>query len=177
MWDPEVCSTVCRATAERADREGVCLHALASRFLVLYASDGVQHVLLKNSGRQLQLAVDGSDIACPVRLATTIPRIGQGATAHLWMTKCLSDLCSKGTLPNVPHSIRRCRRLRFVLQALDGSLAHASHREISCALFGENRTAAGWSAPSEYLRHTVMRAVRRGKLLMNGGYKTLLSQL
>lgn len=93
------------------------------------------------------------------------------------MAKCLNELFAKGRLPSshLPGRSRR-RRLRLVLQALDAFLAGAPHREISCALFGEKRTNADWSDPSDHLRDATRRVVRRGRLLMNGGYKNLLRQ-
>jgi hypothetical protein len=128
---------------------------------------------MEGSGRTLQLAVVGADIACPVRITTAIPVRVQRFTAHLRMAKCLHELCSKGRLPrDRPHPGRR--RLRIVLQALDGWLAGASHRDISCALFGDKRTKADWTDPSGHLRDTTRRAILRGRLLMNGGYKALL---
>lgn len=178
LWDPDVCSTVCHARAEDADSGGICLLSLATRSIVLRTPDGTQHVLIENSGRRIQLAIIGTDISRPVRLTTVIPVQGPELAVRLWMAKCLNDLCGKGTLPvgHLPKDARQ-RRLRAVLQALDGSLAGASHREICCALLGEKRTDADWAAPSEHLRHTISRAIRRGRLLMSGEYKSLLRQL
>jgi hypothetical protein len=92
------------------------------------------------------------------------------------MAKCLNEFLSKGKLPNSTAHPRRWR-LRLVLQALDGWLAGASHREISCSLFGDKRTNTDWSDPSDHLRDATRRAVRRGRLLMDSGYKDLLRQL
>lgn len=59
------------------------------------------------------------------------------------------------------------------LQALDGTLAGASQREIAAALFGEVRVAADWSPDGE-LRAQVRYLIQRGRALMQGGYRTLL---
>jgi hypothetical protein len=171
-----VCSTVCRASAEEAHNRGTSLLTLASRSMVVRTPDGTQHVLLDSAGRTLQLAVDGADISHPVLITAAIPILSQQLRVHLWMAKCLNELLSKGKLPNSPVHLRR-RRLRIVLQALDAWLAGAPHREISCALFGAKRTNAHWNEPSDHLRDTTRRAVRRGRLLMNGGYKNLLRRL
>jgi hypothetical protein len=174
-----MCSTVCHAGAEAADSGGVRLLTLASRSVILRTPDGVtQHVLIETAGRSIQLAIIGADISRPVRLTMTIPILQQQLAARLWMAKCLNDLCGKGTLParHLPKEARQ-QRLRAVLQALDGSLAGAGHREICVAVFGEGRTNAVWSHTSEYLRHTISRAVRRGQFLMHGGYKDLLRNL
>lgn len=176
LWDPDLCSAVCRAAAEHAECDGISLLTRASRLIVLRTSDGTQHVLIENSGRTLQLVVVGADVTRPVHLTTAIPVGAQRLAPHLWMAKCLHELCSKGRLPR-DHAHPRRRRLRMVLQALDGRLAGASHRDISCALFGDKRTKADWTDPSDHLRDTTRRAVQRGWLLMEVGYKALLRQL
>ncbi|WP_350090804.1 DUF2285 domain-containing protein [Thalassobaculum sp.] len=68
----------------------------------------------------------------------------------------------------------RGRRLRVVLQALDGWLAGATNREIAAALFGRRRVDADWRDPRDHLRDQVRRAIRRGRALMAGGYRRLL---
>lgn len=174
-----MCPTVCHARAEAVDNGGIRLLPLADRSVILRTPDGLtQHVLIETAGRSIQLAIIGADISRPVRLTTSIPILQQQLAARLWVAKCLNDLCGKGTLPagHLPKEARQ-QRLRAVLQALDGSLADAGHREICCAIFGKQRTDTDWADPSEHLRHTVSRAIRRGHLLMNGGYKSLLCRL
>ncbi|WP_287115684.1 DUF2285 domain-containing protein [Mesorhizobium sp.] len=63
----------------------------------------------------------------------------------------------------------------FVLQALDGSLAAAPHREIAEALIGGCRAMADWKDPRDHLRDRIRRAVHRGHALMNGGYRDFLA--
>jgi hypothetical protein len=59
------------------------------------------------------------------------------------------------------------------LQALDGTLAGASQREVAQALFVPSAVAARWSEDSD-LRAHVRRLIRRGQTLMRGGYRRLL---
>jgi len=59
------------------------------------------------------------------------------------------------------------------LQTLDGVLAGASHRELAEALFGAEAVAKRWYDGSD-LRAQVRRLVRRGRVLMLGGYRRLL---
>lgn len=59
------------------------------------------------------------------------------------------------------------------LQALDGTLAGASLRELAGALFGADAVAAGWHTDSG-LRARTRRLARRGDALMRGGYRRLL---
>ncbi len=59
------------------------------------------------------------------------------------------------------------------LQALDGTLAGASQREVAEVWFGRAVVAAQWHGDSD-LRAQVRRAVRRGQVFMRGGYRGLL---
>jgi hypothetical protein len=68
----------------------------------------------------------------------------------------------------------RSQRLDFVLHALDGKLAGCTNREIAISLFGRQRVEAAWTDPGEYLQDQVRRAIRRGRYLMGGGYRSLL---
>ncbi|MEV8644897.1 DUF2285 domain-containing protein [Mesorhizobium ciceri] len=69
---------------------------------------------------------------------------------------------------------KRGLRLTFVLRALDGSLAGASHRELAEALIGQRRVHADWRDPRDHLRDRIRRAVTRGRALMHGGYRDFL---
>lgn len=59
------------------------------------------------------------------------------------------------------------------LQALDGTLAGASHREVAEVLCGPAAVSERWEPDSD-LRAQVRRLIRRGRALMTGGYRRLL---
>jgi hypothetical protein len=59
------------------------------------------------------------------------------------------------------------------LQALDAIAAGASQRDIAEALFGTASVSERWHADSE-LRAQVRHLIRRGRSLVDGGYRTLL---
>lgn len=69
-----------------------------------------------------------------------------------------------------PHTLLHMRDL----QALDGQLAGASHREIAERLFGE-LIAQQWANDGD-LRARVRRGVNRARRFMQGGYHRLLTQ-
>lgn len=58
------------------------------------------------------------------------------------------------------------------LQALDATLAGASLRETAVEVFGAAAVVEGWHADSG-LRAKIRRLVRRGTMLMSGGYRCL----
>ncbi|MDZ5698674.1 DNA -binding domain-containing protein [Chelativorans sp. M5D2P16] len=93
----------------------------------------------------------------------------------MYVLECLNALHATEQLPDrlFPPEARG-NRLRFVLQALDGSLAGASHREIATALLGKQRVQADWTDPGDHLRDRIRRAIRRGHMLMNRGYRDFL---
>lgn len=65
------------------------------------------------------------------------------------------------------------RNLRQMLHAVDGRLAGATYPQIAEAMFDAKRVRlASWKSLS--LRDTVMRRVRDGLRLVNGGYRDLL---
>ncbi|WP_348528085.1 DUF2285 domain-containing protein [Mesorhizobium sp. LSHC440A00] len=134
-----------------------------------------QHILVEDSGRSLQLAASGVSILEPVRSTSSVLWSPEELKQRLNALECLNSLCWTGRLhsgcfPTEPRS----SRLRRVLHALDGFIAGVSHREIGLALFGRARVEQDWADPGDHLRDSVRRAVRRGRSLMNGGYKGLL---
>ena len=126
------------------------------------------------AGHALQLSVTGSNLLQPVRLLTDAALPPQHIRARLLALECLTGISGHGRFPNRLRVEPRGHRLRQVLQALDGWLAGAPYREIAVALFGEARVEADWADPRDHLRDQVRRAVRRGRELMQGGYRTLL---
>ena len=60
-----------------------------------------------------------------------------------------------------------------IMQALDGAAAGASQRDIANAIFGVDQMSDRWHA-DDALRAQVRHLLRRGKALMQGGYRDLL---
>lgn len=134
-----------------------------------------QHVLIQDDGRCLQIAVTGTDILGPAHLVTEALVGQRRLRAHLAAVGCLNDFHTSGRLlkRHFPPEARG-ERLALVLQALDGWLAGASHREVAEELFGHDRVEADWGDPGDHLRDRTRRAIRRGRALMDGGYRQFL---
>jgi hypothetical protein len=65
------------------------------------------------------------------------------------------------------------RRLRFMLQAIDGRINTATYREIANAIYGASRVAdMPWKTSP--LRDSAIASVRDGIAMVGGGYKQLL---
>lgn len=71
-----------------------------------------------------------------------------------------------------PRPSQSALQALLTLQALDASQAGASLREIAKGLFGSTEVASDWHADSA-LRARVRRLVRRGRALVDGGYREL----
>lgn len=180
VWSPALRSDVLNLSAAPAgSRRGVGLFRLSQLrcpVVVLRTSDNVQHVLIHDRGRSLQLVVSGADVLEPVSFQMDPLFEPARVASQLRALKCLNDLRATGRLPSQLFPVEpRGGRLRLVLQALDGRLNGASHREIAEALLGRARVDADWSDPRGHLRDHVRRAVSRGYALMNGGYRQFLS--
>ncbi|MCT7378245.1 DUF2285 domain-containing protein [Chelativorans sp. EGI FJ00035] len=142
---------------------------------VVLEPEGRQHVLLHEDERHLQLSLTQGNLLRPARLLTDAVAPPDRARHHLKALGCLNDLHTRGRLSARYFPVEpRHARLRFVLRALDGALAGASHRDIAVALFGHARVRADWSDPGDHLRDRVRRAIKRGYALMNGGYRRFL---
>ena len=139
---------------------------------LLTMPDGMQHLLFNGTGHGIQLAVSGASLLEPVYLLADSLLGRREAKSRIEALHRYNDFIA-GT-PSPPSTNEQTKRLRQVLQALDGSLAGASNRDIAIALFGPERVEADWTDPGENLRDRVRRAVKRGRDLMNGGYLKFL---
>ncbi len=136
--------------------------------------DGSQELLLRDGFRTLQLHVIGGTLKDGDALFIDASEI-EDSVAQLQALACFRELRSTGILlnkyfPPHPHAVR----LSQCLQALDGSLACASHREIGVAIYGQEKVERDWSDPRENLRDQVRRLVIRGRVLMERGFLGLM---
>jgi hypothetical protein len=151
------------------------LTEIATPALLLLTPDRRQHLLFHDGVRSLQLAVDGASLLKPVRLMTDVIFDPKDISARFEAIETLNDLRHTGGLigRHFPPE-RRAVRLRIVLRALDASLSGATRRDTAEALFGRSRVHADWNDPRGHLRDHIRRAVRRGRHLMQGGYRQFL---
>ena len=176
FWLPSRSTGILRmhAVSARA-RSNTALFDLRQRTCpasLLIAVDGTQHLLFHGSGPGIQLAVSGESLLEPVHLLAD-PVFGVREVQQRFEALARFNDFIAGA-PSPPPAQQHAGRLRYVLQALDGSLYGASHRDIAIALFGPERVEADWNDPGENLRDRVRRAIKRGRNLMNGGYLKFL---
>jgi hypothetical protein len=134
------------------------------------AADGI-HIVIRAAGVRHQLFLahpitEGAALAAAIPLDISAPHRAE-ATMRFW------HHATYGRRRRPPATSRRSDRLTPTLRALDGYLEGASYRTIADGLFGTSRVAADpWKTSP--LRDRVIRLVRQGISLMQGGYRTLL---
>jgi hypothetical protein len=130
---------------------------------------------LLGKGRGLQLSVNGASVLAPVHLLIDAAPGPAAARTQLRLLKCFNDLTLTGRIK--PRSFLdkvAPRRLKTVLQALDGAMAGASHREIALAIYGVERVRMDWNDPREHLKDHIRKTIRRGLGWVEGGYRSFL---
>lgn len=174
LWNPELCPAVLRAIAlpSRGDASSFILEKGWLPTTLLQSDNGIQHVLIRDRVRCLQLEVRGESLLQPVSLLVDT------AAAVCRQNRALQALKAYRTSAVLPETYfsaePRAHRNALVLQALDGWLAGARHRELAVALYGKDRVARDWADPEERLRDQVRYAITRGRALMDHGYRAFL---
>jgi hypothetical protein len=177
FWDPKACPAVLPALA-LPDEGGDCVDLLPANHAYRVAVydqpyEGRQQILFADQGRFLQLDVRGTPILQAGRLLPDLLSSAENITARADAARQLADLVKHRALrPQLHPPAKQGLRLSIVLQALDGELAGASHRDIAIALFGAEKARAGWRSRS--MRDKVANAIKYGVFLMNGGYRKYL---
>jgi hypothetical protein len=172
IWDPELYSDVLRILVIGGGvGEMPPAFARLTPARAAWEDRRVVHLLYGEGDGAIQLRLrwlDGAGAVCIAAELGVDVRLGDASRA----TARLARFQASGRVDPVPDP--RSRRFQLILQALDGSLAGLSHREIAEISVGRERVEADWNHPGGHLRDRVRRAVRRGRFLMNGGYLQLL---
>lgn len=177
-WRAEAHDTVLplrtSASAQDAIRAVLDVHALHCRMTVYRETDSRSHVIFADQGRQLHLDVESDPSAGPTLMTPALAPVEIAAKRSLAIRR-LADLAQHGELrAHLYPPESRAARFARILQALDGALAGAKHRDIAISLFGELRVSQDWAAPDNHLRDHVRRAVAQGRAMMSEGFTRLL---
>lgn len=177
FWDPSVCPKVLRLLALPV-RKGTTPFFLAdSPFCtsLLIAPDGVQHIIIRDGVRALQLCILGESLLHPVTLVfDTATALSPIPRQNLMLPCFQAYRAGEGLLERYFSADPHAKRLTFVLKALDGWLVGLPQREIALALYGRERVERDWRDPRENLRDQMRHAIARGRALVVRGYCAFL---
>lgn len=163
------------AQPQEAIRAAINVDRLRCQMMTIEEEPGTTHVLFAERGRQLHLAVD---VDATAGLALMMPALAPAplTVKRTLALRRLSDLAEHGELrEHLYPAESRAPRFARILQALDGALAGARHRDIAVSLFGERRVLQDWASPDNHLRDHVRRAVAQGRTMMAEGFVRLLA--
>lgn len=114
------------------------------------------------------------DAAVPTQpLAALVPLGADGLDRIEAVTRLWRALNKRSVPPDGRLTAQQRRRLRYMLQAVDGHMNGASYREIAAAIYGASRVGeAAWKTSA--LRDSTIDLVKDGAALIAGGYRKLL---
>ena len=153
----------------------VSLQDLACRKSILVTADGTEYLLLRDQRRVMQVLCVGESIAiepCAIGLlANRVPGVRSKANLMFRFEEmCWSSKSSQKPVDWMPQSLS----FRNALIALDGSINGASHREIAEVIFGPEEAGNDWAGGHGWMKSRIVRAIKKGRELMEGGYRNLL---
>lgn len=170
-----VVSAYVRNGEDRSFGAIISLTNVQCRKVLLKAADGGQHILLCDGRQVAQVRCVGEDIRIdPFTLELVVDQFPD-VDSRQRLIKRLADLYR-----NRPPGGSRggwtveAMRHRDALAALDLRLKGRSYREIAVFLYGEAAVRDDWSQPDQTMKNRVIRSVKRGFRMMNGGHRALL---
>jgi hypothetical protein len=178
FWLPEYDPAVVAVHAEPvppSDPEAFDIAAYTDMSDLAMDRQGAEFLVLDDGIHQIELQVcSGTLSQGPVRLRCDIG-LFKGSEAKALTVLRLGAFRRLGRFPNnlFPPE-RRAPKWAVALQAYDGMLAGASHREIACVLFTEQFVREEWNGGSTFLKGRIQRLLRYGRKMVDGDYKTLL---
>lgn len=153
----------------------ISLTDVQCRKALLKTVDGEQHILLCDGRRAAQVRCVGEDIRIdPFALELVVDQFPE-VDSRQRLIRRLADLYRN----RLPGTSRRgwtveAMRHRDALAAFDLRQKGRSYREIAVFLYGKEAVRDDWSQPDQTMKNRVIRSVKRGFRMMNGGYRALL---
>jgi hypothetical protein len=177
-WTGGVCEEILPlrtgAPPQDAIRSAIDIDRLRCQMTTIEDGANTTHILFAERGRQLHLAVEVDPTAGATLMTPALSPMPLAVKRTMALRR-LSDLAEHGVLrEHLYPAESRAPRFARILQALDGALAGARHRDIAISLFGERRVTQDWASPDNHLRDHVRRAVAQGRSMMAEGFVRLL---
>ena len=154
----------------------ISLSGTACRKTLLKTANGGQHILLRDHRRVAQVRCIGEDIRIdPFTLELIVDEFPD-VDSRQRLIRRFADLYRGKRLagPEGGWSVEAMRH-RDALAALDRRSEGWSYRRIAIFLYGEEAVRDDWNSPNRTMKNRVIRSVKRGIRMTNGGYRSLLS--
>lgn len=133
--------------------------------------DGLS-ILHGHGASTVRLLLTG-DVAPDDLVAALVPLGADGLDRIEALTRVWRAFNNRPVPPDSRLTAQQRRRLRHMLQAVDGRMDGASYREIADAIYGASRVAENpWKTSA--LRDSTIDLVKDGLALIAGGYRKLL---
>ncbi len=174
-WLPDTSAAILPATAVQARvtaQADLSLTKPSCLQHIVVRHDGTQCLLVQSTDLSIALHVRGDRILdTPVDLTFQLHRLFFAAKAGLWLSKLPGLLATPQR--RVWKTPRR-KQLRDALIAFDGHLAGADYRDLALLIFGRAQVETEWSSSNRIMKDNVIRSLRRGRALVQGGYLRLI---
>lgn len=157
----------------------VSLADVACRKSLLKTVDGNQYLLLKDNSHISQAVCRGIDIRTePIAFEMVVDDFDR-VQQQFQQIKQFTKLCANKSLVDNKQTSDtgwpvEATRHRDALVALDKRRAGWSYRQIALFLYGEQPVIGDWHNPNQTMKNRLIRSVRRGIRIRDGGYKKLL---
>jgi hypothetical protein len=164
----------CEMTCAVAAPNMFTLDAFHAKRTAAVGVDGIPVVWMKGEGFTLALIASGWDVLTrPAAVTFELAGFDELQT-KIHCLELMQRLTQAAAPPSTSMPQQMAQRLNQTLQALDGSLAGLTYRQIAVGIFGAARVAIDWHSSSRSLKDRTRRLVAKGHQLMNGGYLDLL---
>lgn len=165
-----------RSTAGRGFGSVISLGEVQCRKTLFKTVDGEQHILLCDRRRVAQVRCVGDAIRAEAFAIELIVDEFPDVENRQRLVRRLADLYRDRQIASaVDGWTVEALRHRDALAALDRRSEGLSYREIGIFLYGKEVVLNDWTNPDQTMKNRVVRSVKRGLRMMNGGYRALLT--
>jgi hypothetical protein len=175
FWLPDLLThtVMCQCRAVNDNKQpALSLSSFHGRRAVL-AGLHCEHVAISTTQNSASLVIESGSLLFGKSTVTFAHEGLCTAASHFATTQILKQFTVEKASKLRPLSYSESKLLDCLI-ALDGHLEGRSLREIAVVLLGQDAVDKDWNSHTDWMKSKVRRAIRRGKALMNGGYRKFL---
>ena len=179
FWRPEAFARILRAYVRTSGEPGfgsvITLGDLQCQRAILKAADGEQHMLLRDERHIVQVLCRGADLRTdPFSIELVVDQFPE-VEGRLRLLKVMANIYRQRRIGGgrAEWTVEATRH-RDALAALDRRMEGWSYRQIAIFLYGQEAVHRDWTSPDQSMKNRVIRSVKRGVRMRDGGYRGLL---